>query len=229
MWLDLVLCGRRNRFRGGKGPFSYGQIATVMESQFQSRRSAFYFVTSISSKFQDVPHARLQQTISSNFQDALNAMLQHQVQASSRTLWLPCWDIHFKQLPRRSGCYVATSGVQASSKTVCMLRCNNHFKQLPRRFGCYFVTSVSSIFQDALAATLLRPCALTSKTVWMLHCNFRFMWLLKLSGCYNILCSATSKTRWMLRCNFRWTRGCFFLGLCPGPLNPCPQVPLNVH
>ena len=123
---------------------------------------------------------------------------------------LPC-NIHFNQLPRRSGCYVATSvscgfqdslhatvpqPFQATSKMLCMLSCNICVKHFPRCSACYVVTSMWNNFQDAVDATLQHLFHVISKTLWILGCNIHFRW--------------TSKARWMLCCNFRWTRGCFF-------------------
>ena len=78
-------------------------------------------------------------------------------------------NIHFNQLPRRSGCYVVS--------------CSIHFCELPSCSGCYVVTSVSINFQDALDTTLYQPCEATSRTLWMLRSNICFSELPRRAGC----------------------------------------------
>ena len=180
MWLDLVLRGRRKRWE---------------RIVFQLWQSA---LTSFSSNFQDVVHARLW---------------------TSTTLWMLLCNVHVKHLPRRSACYAATTisinfqavlramlqhPYQASSKTLWMLRCNIRFKQLLCS-GWYVATSISSIFQDVLHATLRQPFQSTSKLFCVLCCNIRIKHLPRRSGCYVVTSlPVTSKTFWMLRCNIHF-------------------------
>jgi len=72
------------------------------------RRSGCYVVTSISINFEDALDATLQHNIHfKQLQDAVHATFQHPFQSTSRTLWMLRCNIHFNQLRRRSGCYVA--------------------------------------------------------------------------------------------------------------------------
>ena len=107
---------------------------------------------------------------------------------------------HVKQLPRRSGCYVVTSGSSifqdALDATLQQPWSNNFqeasgcylyvvtsvYKPLPRRSGCYVV--FSSNIQDVMVAMLYHPLQFTSRTFWMLCCHIHFQQLSRRSQCY---------------------------------------------
>ena len=116
---------------------------------------------------------------------------------SARSLWMTL------------GCDVPTA-LQSTSRTLWMLWCTIA--------TCYVVTSISSNFEDALAATFQRPFQSTSSRLWMLRCKIHFEQLGRRFGCYvprTILINfhdtmdatvyhafrASSKTVWMLRWN----------------------------
>ena len=118
-------------------------------------------------------------------------------------------NIHLNSLPRRSGCYVATSistnfqdapdatlqhPFQPTSKTLWMLR-NIHSKSLPRRSGCYVVTSISINFQDALDATVYHCYVVTS-----ILSNFEDA----LDVTFQEPFQSTSSTLWMLGCKIHF-------------------------
>ena len=91
----------------------------MLENRFQATPRRWNFrcnihfnqlATRSGSQFQDALDATLQHNIHfKQRQDAVDATFQHLFQSISQTLWMLRSNIHFNQLPGRSGCYVVTS------------------------------------------------------------------------------------------------------------------------
>ena len=144
-----------------------------------------------------------------------------------------CFNIHFNQLPRHSGCYVVTSisinsqdaldatlyqPCEATSKTLWMLRCNIRFNQFSRLLGSW-----DAMLQHPFQSTSKRlwmlccniPIQLNSQTLWMLHCYIHFRQLQDtLDATLYQPCEATSKMLWMQCCKIHFDQlpirfGCY--------------------
>ena len=93
-------------------------------------------------------------------------------------------NIHFNQLPRRSGCYVVTS-ISINFQDA-LLRCNIHFNQLPRRSGCYVVSCNIHFCQlpSCSGCYVVTSVSINFQALWILLCSSHVKQLRGRCGCY---------------------------------------------